>query len=137
MAKNTQMSYAACNIKANAIGSALDDGYIYFYSGSQPANADTAVPGGSTLLATGRFAADAFGAAVNGVITAAAIAQFNASADGTAAWVRCCTSDGTTVIMDGTVGTANANVVVPSAAFVTGVAVQVSSFTHTEPRATS
>lgn len=134
MAKNTQMSYAACNIKANAIGDALNNGYIYFYTGSQPANADTAVTS-QTLLATGRFAADAFGAAANGVITAAAIAQFTAVADGNAAWVRCCASDGTTVIMDGTVGTSSANVVVPSVAFVNGVAVQVSSFTHTEPRA--
>ena len=50
MATNPKYSNTCVNAEANAIGSALDNGFIRIYDGSQPADADTAVSG-QTLLA--------------------------------------------------------------------------------------
>jgi hypothetical protein len=119
------------NAEANVVGDALNSGYIRVYDGSQPANANTAV-GAQTLLAEMRFAADAFGAASNGTITANAIASdSSANATGTATWARILASDGTTVWMDGSVGTSDANVVLATTSIVAGAVVSCSALTIT------
>lgn len=135
MAKNTQLSYAAVNAQADALGALLDNGYLRIYDGAQPANADTAVTT-QVLLAELRLGATAFGAAVNGVITANAISDEDAAlASGTATWCRLLKADGTTAVMDGSVGTSAANLVLASTSITAGGPVAVSSFTHTVPRA--
>ena len=134
MAKNTQLAYATCNAQADAFATLCDNGYIRIYDGTQPANANTAITT-QNLLATLRFAATAFGAASNGVITAASIASVTASASGTATWFRVLKSDGTTVVYDGNVATSSANMVVPTTTVVSGLGVSISSLTHTVPRA--
>lgn len=135
MALNTQMSYAAVNVEADALSNELDSGYLRIYDGTQPANADTAVST-QTLLAELRFNATAAPAASNGVLTFNAItADSSANATGTATWFRALKSDGTTVIMDGTVGTSGANLNLTSVSITTGTQVSVTSFTHTIPRA--
>ena len=65
MALNPKYCDTMVNAEANAVGDALNLGYIRIYDGSQPANADTAV-GAQNLLAELRFGADAFAAAVGG-----------------------------------------------------------------------
>lgn len=50
MALNPKYSNTMVNAEANAVGDALNNGYIRIYDGSQPANADTAV-GAQVLLA--------------------------------------------------------------------------------------
>lgn len=135
MALNTQMAYAAVNVEADALSDELDSGYLRIYDGSQPANADTAIST-QTLLAELRFNATAAPAASNGVLTFNAItADSSANATGTATWFRALKSDGTTVIMDGTVGTSGCNLNLTSASITTGTQVSVTSFTHTIPRA--
>ena len=135
MALNTQMSYAAVNVEADALSNELDSGYLRIYDGTQPANADTAVSI-QTLLAELRFNVTAAPAASNGVLTFNAItADSSANATGTATWFRALKSDGTTVIMDGTVGTSGANLNLTSVSITTGTQVSVTSFTHTIPRA--
>lgn len=135
MAKNTQLAYATCNAQADALGALLDGGYIDIYDGSQPANADTAVTT-QTKLARLQFGDPAFGAAVNGVIEANAITGEDAAlASGTATWCRLVKGDGSTVVMDGTVGTSNANLVLAATSIGAGAQVEASSFTHTVPRA--
>lgn len=135
MAKNTQLAYATCNAQANALGTLLNSGYIRIYSGTQPANANTAISN-QVLLAELRFNATAFQAANNGVITANAITSEDAAlATGTATWCRLLKSDGTTVVMDGSVGTSAANLVLVTASITIGDPVVVTSFTHTVPRA--
>lgn len=132
MALNPKFSNTCVNAKANAIGDALNTGYIRIYDGSQPADADTAVSG-QTLLAELRFAADAFGAAVAGVITANAITDdASANATGTATWARVLASDGTTVWFDGSAGTATANVILNTTSIVAGAVVSCSGLTLTE-----
>jgi hypothetical protein len=115
MALNPKYSNTMVNAEADAVGNALDTGYIRVYDGSQPATADTAI-----------------GAQVAGVITANAItADASANATGTATWGRVLASNGTTVWFDGSAGTADANIILNTTAIVTGAEVSCSSLTFT------
>jgi len=131
MATNPKFSNLTVNGEADFIGTALDSGFIRIYDGAQPATADTALSG-QTLLAELTFGADAFPSAVAGVLTANAItSDSSANATGTAAWARLLKTDGTSVVMDGTVGTSAANVVINSTAISAGAVVSCSSLTIT------
>jgi hypothetical protein len=129
MAAVPKFSDACVNAEADAIGGALNTGYIRLYNGSQPANADTAV-GAQTLLAELRFGADAFPAASAGLLTANSItADPSANATGTASWARILASDGTTVYFDGSVGTADANVIIATTSIVAAPEITCSALT--------
>lgn len=140
MAKDTQLSNAAVNAEADALARLLDTGYLRIYNGSKPATADTAL-GAQTLLAELRFAATSAPAAVAGVLTFSGLtADSDADATGTASWARCLKSDGTSAVMDVTVGDAGdapVNVQLNSKAIQQHAQVSVSSFTHTVAKATS
>ena len=130
MALNTQLSNATVNAQADALSALLNNGYLRIYSGTQPANANTALSG-NTLLAELRFSATAAPAASNGVITFNAITS-DSSADntGTATFFRALKSDGTSVVLDGTVGTSSANMIIATTSISAGQTVSCSSFTH-------
>jgi hypothetical protein len=131
MALNPKYSNTMVNAQADAVGNALDSGYIRIYDGTQPATADTAIST-QVLLAELRFGADAFGAAVAGVITANAItSDSSADATGTATWARILASNGTTVWFDGSVGTASANVILATTSIVAAAVVSCSALTLT------
>ena len=136
MALNTQVSNAAAAAEANAFAALLNSGFIDIYDGAQPATADTAI---TTQVKGVRltFGATAFAASTNGTLTANAITSGTASASITAAWFRCLKADGTTVVMDGTVGTATSNLILPTVTISSGVTVSCSSFTHAVQRATA
>jgi hypothetical protein len=134
VANNLKMSNAAVNAEADALSDLLDNGYIRIYSGTQPATADTALSG-NTLLAELRFANPASGAAVAGVITWSTItSDTSADATGTATFYRALKSDGTSVVMDGSVGTSGADLNLNSTAIQSGAQVDITSFTHTIPK---
>lgn len=134
MALNPQRTDAIVNELVDAMAAHLDNGYIRIYDGAQAANADTAV-GAQVLLAELRFGATAFGAGAAGVATANAItADSSANATGTASWFRCLESDGTTVVYDGSVGTATADLILNSTAIVATAAVSITSLTLTESK---
>jgi hypothetical protein len=131
------MAYNETNASANAANDArcalLNSGFLRIYSGTQPANADAALSG-NTLLAELTFGATAFGASVNGVATANAITQdSSANATGTATFFRAFKSDGTTAVLDGTVGTSGADLNLNSTSIVSGGAVSVASMTVSQP----
>jgi len=129
-----RMSYAAVNAEADALAILANTGYIRIYDGTRPTNADTAV-GAQVLLAELRFGETAFGAAVNGVLTANAItADSSANAGGTASWARILKSDGTTALWDDEVGTATSNIILNSVTIGLGANVSISALTHTVPR---
>ena len=135
MALNLKLSNAAANAAVDALTALLNSGYIRIYSGSQPTDANTAI-GAQVLLAELTFGATAFGAAVAGVATANAITQdSSANATGTAAWARFFKSDGTTVVCDGSVGTASSNLILNTTSIVSGVPVSCSALTFTLPKA--
>ena len=131
MAANPKFSNLTVNGEADFIGVAADSGYIRILDGTQATNADTAI-GAQVLLAELRFGADAFPAASAGVLTANAITQdSSADATGTASWCRVLKSDGTSVLFDGSVGTASANVILNTVSIVAGAVVSCSALTLT------
>lgn len=134
MALNPKLSNAAANAAADAVVALANNGYLRIYDGTQAADADTAV-GAQVLLAELRFGAPAFGASAAGVATANAITpDSSANATGTATWFRVLKSDGTTVLWDGSIGTATANLILNSVAISSGAAVSVSAFTYTQSK---
>lgn len=114
----------------------LVEGYIHLYSGTIPANADTAIDGGNTLLAEFRFGDPAFGSPSAGVITANAITpEDSAPASGTPTFARLLESDGTTPVMDVTAAGVggSAELVLTTPSVVEGAEVNVQSLTITYP----
>lgn len=77
------------------------------YNGVQPANANTAVT--SQVLLASLTIPSTFGSDVNGTLTLGSVTSAVASNAGTASWFRIFKSDGTTVVLDGSVGIAGAN----------------------------
>jgi hypothetical protein len=135
VANNPKLSTVAANAAADAVTPLLNSGYLRLYDGTQPPSADTAVST-QVLLAELRYASPAFGAAVNAIATANAITpDASANATGTASWFRALASDGTTTIFDGSVGTADADLVLSAVAIAAGTAVSVSAFTYEQRRA--
>jgi hypothetical protein len=130
MALAPKRSNVAVNAEADAVCPLLNSGYLRIYDGTQAATADTAL-GAQVLLAELRWNATAFGAAAAGVATANPItSDASANASGTASWFRALKSDGTTVIFDGSVGTAAADLVLSTVAIVAAAIVDVSAFTY-------
>lgn len=137
MALNTQLAIATVNAQANSLITSLANGWVRIYTGVQPANADTAISG-QVLLAELRYAATAAPAPVNGLITFNAItADASANASGTAAWFRSFAADGTTVVMDGSIGLVGSvsNLELNSTAITAGATVSITSATHNVLRA--
>ena len=129
MSQIVNISDLASNAEANAFAALLNGGTLNFYSGIQPANANTALSG-NTLLATLIFANPAFGAAAGGVITANAIAPGTAVASGTATFARALNSSGQ-AIADFAVGVGSGYpILLNSTAIVQGVNVAVTSTTY-------
>jgi hypothetical protein len=132
MALNPKRSNTAVSAAADAVCPLLNSGKLRIYSGTQPATADTAITT-QTLLAELTFNTTAFGAASNGVATANAItADSSADNTGTATWFRALKSDGTTAVLDGSVGTSSADLILNSVSISAGAQVSVTSFTYTE-----
>lgn len=127
MAYNTQLSHAASNAACNALTALVNGGTIKIYTGSQPANAETAITT-QTLLGSVTLNATAFGSATNGTGTANAITSGTAAATGTAVWFRVCNSGGTG-IWDGAVGTSASNLNLNSTSIQSGATIAVSAYT--------
>lgn len=139
MAKDTQLSDEVVNAQADALARLLDNGYLRIYTGSKPATANTALSG-NTLLAELRFAATSAPAASAGVLTFNALTDdSSADATGTATFFRAFKANGTSAVLDGTVGAtgSTSNLELNSAAITVGAAVSVTGFTHTVAKATT
>lgn len=80
---------------------------INIYQGTQPANANTAIST-QTLLVSCPIAG-VFGTDTDGTLTLGSVTTGIAVATGTASFFRVFKSDGTTVVMDGSVGTTGAD----------------------------
>ena len=103
-------------------------------SGAAPANCATADAG--TVLATLNLPADAFSAASGGAkAMLGSWADASSDATGTAAHFRLYKTDGTTCVMQGTVGTSAADLIVDNTSFVATQPFSITSFTLTAPGA--
>lgn len=136
MALNTRISNAAAIAACNAIVDLIDGGSgagkLRIYSGSQPADPDTAAAG--TLLAEITLNDPAFGNAVDATgkarataDVAPAIEDTSANATGTATWFRAVDSDDNGII-DGEIGTSGADMTLNTTAISAGATVSVTSW---------
>lgn len=101
-----KITVAVANAMLDAgIGTVANSGKLRIYDGAKPASCATGITTQVKLMEF-TMATDAFPAASGGVLTAAAMAASVAVAAGTAAWFRLFQSNGSTVLMDGTVGEA-------------------------------
>lgn len=136
MATNPKVSSARRAAMLNSITAAASSGILRIYSGAQPTDADTAV-GAQVVLAELTMNATAFGSATSvastdSVLTANSITpDSSANATGTAAWFRLWDSAGTVPLIDGTVGTSAADLIINSVSISAGAAVSASSLTLT------
>lgn len=134
MALNPKRTNAVVTTLCDTMAALCNGGTLNIYDGTQAATADTAV-GAQVLLAQLTFGSPAFAGSVNGVATANAItADSSANATGTASWFRVKKSDGTTVVYDGSVGTATADLILNTVSIVLGASVSVTSLTLTESK---
>ena len=102
---------------------------LRIYDGARPATGGTA----TTLLAELTCNATFAPAASGGVLTLNAITQdASANATGTATWFRIVKSDGTTHVLDGSVGTSGSDLNLTTTSITAGQPVSVTSFTITE-----
>ena len=105
---------------------------LRIYSGARPATGETATTLLAELTCNATFAPAASGA----VLTLNAITQdSSADATGTATWARIFKADGTTIVLDCSVGTAAADIILNTTSIVAGAAVSVTSATITEGNA--
>lgn len=105
---------------------------LRIYDGSRPATGGTA----TTLLAELTCGSPFAGAAAAGVLTANAITgDTSANATGTATWFRIVKSDGTTHVLDGSVGTSGQDLNLTSTSIVATEPVNVTSLTITRGNA--
>lgn len=121
------------NARLDAITTfAGNSGILRIYDGSRPATGGAATTVLAELTCNATFA----GAAAAGVLTLNAITQDSAAnATGTATWARLFKSDGTTIVMDLSVGTSGADINLNTVAIVTNAIVSVTSATITEANA--
>lgn len=138
MAVATRISNAAAIAACDAIVDLLDaaSSTAKLYTGTQAVDPDTAI-GAQVLLGTLTFGTPAFGAAADaapgGRATANAItSDASADATGTATWFRTATSGGTAV-MDGSVGTSSADMILNTVSIVSGAEIAITSWTVTMP----
>ncbi|MEN6533967.1 MAG: hypothetical protein ABFD89_09920 [Bryobacteraceae bacterium] len=133
MSNNPQISYAACDAEANALRVLMNSGKLRIYSGAVPTRCDDSI-GSAISLVELTMNATAFGASSSGVITANSITSAVASVDGDASFFRIWDSAGTTAYIQGTVGTATADLIIGSIRISAGATVSVTSLTHTVVR---
>lgn len=141
MALDPRITQAAAAAMLTALGVQIDAGtaaVINIYAGTAPANADAALSG-NTLLAQMTCSATAFvGITDSGSAARATFAAISpdtsADASGTATFWRLLTQSGGTVILQGTVGTSNADLILNTTAITAGSQVSITSATIDLPR---
>lgn len=100
---------------------------IRIYEGTQPSNANTAISGQTLLVSL--VISGSFGTDSNGTITLSSVTNGTAVATGTGQFFRIVKSDGTTVVMDGSVGTSSADMILNNTSIANGQTVSISSGT--------
>lgn len=126
-----QYSVAARNARADAVTSQVGNaGKLRLYTGAAPADVVSAATG--TLLSEHTMASPFGAAASGGVLTITPPANVNALATGTAGYWRWYKADGTSCVVQGSVGTSGADLNLNTLSIVAGGPVQVNSWTVTE-----
>jgi hypothetical protein len=120
---------------SNATRHAQNEGLITYagtnsqfnlYSGTQPADANTAIT--TQVLLVSMPIAGVFGTDTNGTLTLGAVTQTNAAASGIASFFRIFKSDNS-VVMDGSVGLSSADLILNSVNIAAGQNVDITAGT--------
>jgi hypothetical protein len=128
MASNLNYSNGTRNAQQQGlITYAGADAIMFIYSGAQPATANTAIAG-QTVLAT-MTVGGAFGTDSNGTLTINTPISGTAVASGTASFFRITKSNGATVVMDGSIGTTDADLILDTTTINNTQTVTISSGT--------
>lgn len=123
---------AMCNALVDGLDAGAGAGTIKIYSGTRPANPDTAITG--TLLATVTCIDPAFGNATNGVATLSDPASVTAVATGTATHFRAADSTGAAVFDgDVTATGGGGDLTLTTTAITSGLSVDITGGTVTVP----
>lgn len=125
MAYSTELRNAKLDANTTVIGNA---GKLEIYAGTDTAGTANAE---GTLLAVFTLGTPFAPAASAGVLTPALPSATTGVAAGTAGWARVTKADGTTAVMDLTVGTSGAQINLNTLTISVGVAVSVTSWTIT------
>ena len=134
------LSDAAREAMSDAIVALIDagssgDGQVKLYGDTPAVDAETAV-GSQTLISTHNFSDPAFGAAVDGVVTADPIDNdTSAAASDDATWARVTDSDGV-VIMDWDAGESGTTLILDESTITIGDTVAITSAVMTMPDGT-
>ena len=137
MSKNARLANAVVAAQADLLARALDNGYLRIYSGMQPAGADTAVTD-QVLLVELRLGNPSAPASINGVLALETVDSVTTSGTGTATWFRCLSADGSSPVLDGSVGLAAAtpNLALATTDVMSGGLFVLDTYTHTVAKAT-
>ena len=128
MASNLQYSNGTRNAQQQGLITYAGSGaIIHLYTGTQPANANTALSANTLLVSL--TISGSFGTDSNGTLTVGSVSNGTAVATGTATFFRITKSDNSTVVMDGTVGTSGADMNFNTVSIVTGDTVAITSGT--------
>lgn len=125
MAYSTELRNAILDAKNAVIG---NGGKLEIYAGADSAGTNNAE---GTLLAVFTLGSPFAPAAVNGVQSPTLPADTTAVASGAAGWARVTKADGTTAVMDLTVGTSGAQVTLSTLSVTAGGALSVTGWTVT------
>lgn len=126
MAYSTELRNAKLQANSDVIG---PGGKLEIYAGVDTAGTNNAE---GTLLAVFTLGSPFAPAPVNGVQSPTLPAATSGLANGTAGWARVTKADGSTAVMDLTVGTSGAQINLNTLTISTGVAVSVTSWTITD-----
>jgi hypothetical protein len=110
--------------------SGLGGATLTVYSGTKPANANTALGGGNGALVS--FSLPSAGSntvTTSGTIIFGTIPNATASGTGTASFFR--VVNGANTICDGDVGTSGADLILPTTTITSGITVGITSFIYT------
>ncbi|MDR5784047.1 hypothetical protein QCE63_32015 [Caballeronia sp. LZ065] len=133
MASNLKYSTAAKNAQQDAIATLIGNGgKARLYDGTQPASPDVAVTTQNMLVEC--VGASPFApASANGVLTAGTIASGTGTAAAgtgkTPTWYRIFKADGTTAVVDGTVGQTGCDLNLDNPSIAQNQAVKINSYT--------
>jgi hypothetical protein len=128
MASNLKYSNGTRNAQQQGLITYAGSGAIIkIYQGTQPTNANTAISGQTLLVSL--TISGGFGTDSDGTLTLGTVSDGTAVATGTAEFFRITKSDGTTVIMDGSVGTSGADLNLNNTSIATTQVVGISSGT--------
>ncbi len=124
------------NAMVDSLTSSLNSGFFDGYSGTRPADADTALSGNTLLFSLG-FAAAAFSPASAGTAAAAPITSDpSADASGMLSFGRLFAADHTTAVADVSVGTSGAEASFNTLSMAAGAQVSMTSMTVSMPTGT-